>query len=39
MQGLVIDYAGVLDVDAEDRDRWQNLISAVRAQDLSLIHI
>uniref|UniRef100_UPI00215ADCBB hypothetical protein n=1 Tax=Escherichia coli TaxID=562 RepID=UPI00215ADCBB len=25
----------VLDVDAEDRDRWQNLISAVRAQDIA----
>lgn len=35
MQGLVIDYAGVLDVDAEDRDRWQNLISAVRAKDVA----
>ncbi len=35
MQGLVIDYAGVLDVDAEDRNRWQNLISAVRAKEIA----
>lgn len=29
MQGLVIDYAGVLDQE-EDQDRWRQLIAAVR---------
>ena len=30
MQGLVLDYAGVLDVDSEDQGRWQALIAAVK---------
>ncbi|MCP1387961.1 HAD-IA family hydrolase [Corynebacterium sp. TA-R-1] len=30
MQGLLIDYAGVLDVDPEDQARWQTLIAAVK---------
>ena len=45
MQGLIIDYAGVLDTGAEDEQRWKTLIEAVKAKDiavgilLSLIHI
>nr|WP_115685147.1 HAD-IA family hydrolase [Corynebacterium senegalense] len=36
MQGLIIDYAGVLDLDdAEDRKRWTALIEAVKAQGIS----
>ncbi|MEX3505042.1 HAD-IA family hydrolase [Corynebacterium sp. LK2510] len=31
MQGLIIDYAGVLDLDAEDQRRWTALIEAVKA--------
>ena len=32
MQGLIVDYAGVLDLDAEadEQRRWQALIAAVR---------
>ncbi|AWB83550.1 HAD family hydrolase [Corynebacterium liangguodongii] len=30
MQALIIDYAGVLDTDAEDKRRWRQLISAVK---------
>ena len=31
MQGLILDYAGVLDGDDEDVRRWQELLAAVRA--------
>ncbi|QPK83704.1 HAD-IA family hydrolase [Corynebacterium qintianiae] len=30
MQGLIIDYAGVLDTDAEDQRRWRELIDTVK---------
>ena len=30
MQALIIDYAGVLDTDAEDQRRWRELIAAVK---------
>lgn len=30
MQGLVIDYAGVLDIEGEEQRRWKQLIAAVR---------
>ena len=33
MQGLIIDYAGVLDQDQEDQRRWQQLIEAVKEKD------
>lgn len=34
MQGLVIDYAGVLDQE-EDQDRWRQLIAAVREKGIA----
>ncbi|WP_342319173.1 HAD family hydrolase [Corynebacterium mayonis] len=34
MQALIIDYAGVLDLDPEDKKRWIALIEAVRSQDI-----
>lgn len=36
MQGLIIDYAGVLDMGAEDVRRWQDLIEAVRAKEIGV---
>lgn len=35
MQGLILDYAGVLDGDAEDVRRWQELLAAVRAAGIA----
>lgn len=35
MQGLIIDYAGVLDQDPEDQKRWRTLIAAVRERGFS----
>ena len=35
MQGLLIDYAGVLDLDPEDQPRWQALIAAVKEKGIS----
>lgn len=35
MQGLILDYAGVLDVDAEDTKRWRELLTAVREAGIS----
>ncbi|WKD57042.1 hypothetical protein CAPI_02340 [Corynebacterium capitovis DSM 44611] len=35
MQALIIDYAGVLDLDPEERQRWSNLIQAVKQQGIS----
>ena len=32
MQALILDYAGVLDGDAEEQRRWRELIAAVRAK-------
>lgn len=34
MQGLIIDYAGVLDTDAEDQKQWRALISEVKDIDI-----
>ncbi|WP_293831000.1 HAD-IA family hydrolase [uncultured Corynebacterium sp.] len=36
MQGLIIDYAGVLDTGAEDEQRWETLIEAVKAKDIAV---
>ena len=36
MQGLIFDYAGVLDQDKEDEQRWRELIKAVKAQDVKV---
>ena len=36
MQGLIIDYAGVLDTGAEDEKRWETLIHAVKEKDISV---
>lgn len=30
MQGLIVDYVGVLDVDNEDAARWRELLAAVK---------
>ncbi len=35
MQGLIIDYSGVLDTDVEDQKRWVALIEAVKARGIS----
>ena len=35
MQGLIIDYAGVLDADAEDVKRWQTLLAELKANEIS----
>lgn len=35
MQGLIVDYAGVLDVDGEDAQRWQALLAALKANEIS----
>ncbi|WP_066530067.1 HAD family hydrolase [Corynebacterium bouchesdurhonense] len=35
MQGLILDYSGVLDMDPEDERRWRRLIGAVRGKDVS----
>ena len=34
MQGLIIDYSGVLDMGDEDERRWRALIEAVKAKDV-----
>lgn len=36
MQGLIIDYAGVLDTGAEDEKRWKTLIRAVKDKDIAV---
>ena len=36
MQGLIIDYAGVLDTGAEDEKRWKTLIAAVKEEDIAV---
>lgn len=36
MQGLIIDYAGVLDTGAEDEKRWKTLIAAVKDKDIAV---
>ncbi|WJY67497.1 HAD hydrolase-like protein [Corynebacterium auris] len=35
MQGLIIDYAGVLDLDAEEQKRWSALIAAVKDKGIA----
>lgn len=35
MQGLIIDFAGVLDQDPEETKRWRSLIAAVREKDIA----
>lgn len=35
MQGLIVDYSGVLDMDPEDQRRWQKLIKEVRAKEIA----
>lgn len=34
MQGLIIDYVGVLDADAEDIKRWHALLAELKAHDV-----
>ena len=36
MQGLIIDYAGVLDTGAEDQSRWKTLIEEAKKRDVSV---
>ncbi|MET3945213.1 HAD-IA family hydrolase [Corynebacterium mucifaciens] len=36
MQGLIIDYSGVLDTGAEDEKRWKTLIAAVKEKDIAV---
>ena len=36
MQGLIIDYAGVLDTGAEDQSRWKTLIEDAKKKDVSV---
>lgn len=36
MQGLIIDYAGVLDTGAEDEKRWKTLIAAVKEKGIAV---
>lgn len=36
MQGLIIDYAGVLDTGAEDQSRWKTLIEKAKKKDVSV---
>ena len=36
MQGLIIDYAGVLDMGAEDEGRWKALISEAKKKDVAV---
>ena len=36
MQGLIINYAGVLDTGAEDEKRWKTLIAAVKDKDIAV---
>ncbi|PAT12927.1 HAD-IA family hydrolase [Corynebacterium hadale] len=36
MQGLIIDYVGVLDQDPEDVARWRELIAEVKKQEISV---
>ena len=33
---MIIDYAGVLDQNSEDQRRWQELIEAVKAKEISV---
>lgn len=35
MRGLIVDYVGVLDADAEELRRWRSLLAAVRAAGVS----
>lgn len=35
MQGLIVDYVGVLDVEGEDVKRWQALLAALKANEIS----
>lgn len=35
MQGLIVDYSGVLDMDPEDQRRWQKLIKEVQAKEVA----
>ena len=36
MQGLIIDYAGVLNTGAEDQSRWKTLIEEAKKKDVSV---
>jgi len=36
VQGLIIDYAGVLDTGAEDQSRWKTLIEEAKKKDVSV---
>lgn len=36
MQGLIIDYAGVLDTGAEDQSRWKTLIEEAKKKGVSV---
>ena len=35
MQGLIVDYVGVLDVEGEDVKRWQALLAELKANEVS----
>ena len=35
MRGLIVDYAGVLDVPEEDQARWRSIFAAVKATGVS----
>lgn len=35
MQGLIVDFCGVLDVDEEDTRRWRELLAALREHDIA----
>lgn len=35
MQGLIVDYVGVLDVEGEDAKRWQALLAELKANEIS----
>ena len=35
MQGLIVDYVGVLDVDGEDAKRWQALLAELKNHEIS----
>lgn len=36
MQGLIVDYVGVLDGPEEDQKRWQRLLKEVKAKDIAV---
>ena len=36
VRGLIVDYVGVLDVDAETQRRWRNLFSAAKKEGIAL---